>query len=173
MTHDSCVGQDTRHSLMSLNRPTTFAGRFCRTCSNIWSSNPCGRNCRKSGTHRGDEFGLPARRLFYILPSSIYCFIVSCESFRSIIVRRCILHLHVLERGATWQISTKQTYPRASKDLFWIWQASWRSSFMGSGYQGVSKKIEYPFSSHARKCSFATRCDSTQHFLEGLHYSSH
>ena len=43
---------------------------------------------------------------------------------------------------------------------------------MGSGYQGVSKKIEYPFSSHARKCSFATRGDSTQHFLEGLHYSS-
>ena len=37
---------------------------------------------------------------------------------------------------------------------------------MRSGYQGVSKKIEYPFSSHARKCSFATRCDSTQHFLK-------
>ena len=42
---------DTRHRD---TRPTTPAGRFCRTCSNSWSSNPCVRSCRKSGT-RGDE----------------------------------------------------------------------------------------------------------------------
>eukprot|EP00434_Breviolum_minutum_P033790 symbB.v1.2.029900.t1/scaffold3318.1/size84623/9 len=49
----------TRKRMRSKSRRVvSLAGRFCRTCSNIWSCNPCGRNCRK-----------------------------------------CILHLHVLERG--------------------------------------------------------------------------
>ncbi len=84
MTHENW---DTRHKD---TRPTTPAGRFCRTCSNSWSSKPCVRSCRKSGT-RGDEFGLPW---------SIHFCILSCESVRSI-MRRCILHSHVPEQGAT------------------------------------------------------------------------
>ena len=136
---------------MSLNRPATFAGRFCRTCSNIWSSNPCGRNCRKSGTHRGDKFGLPARRLYRVLRDfSIHYRAQVHTAFTRAGTRCDMTNFHETNLPESFQRFVLNLVSKLEKLLHGEW------------ISGVSKKIEYPFSSDAR--SFATRCDSNQHY---------
>ena len=170
MTHDSCVGHKTQGTVWCLwiDLPHLQAGSvgLVRTFgAAILAGKIAGSLALIAVTSLGWEHGDCSTYFHHPSIESIVC-----ESFRSIIVRRCIITAFTRAGTRCDMTNFHETnlpiYPIASKDLFWIWQASWRSSFMGSGYQGVSKKIEYPFSSHARKCSFATRCDSTQHFLK-------